>query len=148
MNLFFPDLNVWIALSVAAHSHSGNAWRWLNLLNDDKTLIFSRYTQLGLLRLLTNPAAMGRQTLSLKEAWDVFDHWLGDPRVKFYPEPKGLDASFRNATAPFSNQHATKWIGDCYLLAYARESDAQFVTFDRALAKAARENGCRVVIPS
>jgi hypothetical protein len=148
MTLFFPDLNVWLALSVAAHTHSPDAWRWLNLLPVDTTLIFSRYTQLGLLRLLTNKAAMGKQTLSLKKAWEVFDGWLDDPRVRFYPEPRGLESAFRRATAPFSNQQASKWIGDCYLLAYSQEADAQLATFDRALAKAARESGCRVVVPS
>jgi len=147
MTLFFPDLNVWLALSVAAHTHSSDAWRWLNLLPGDTTLIFSRYTQLGLLRLLTNKAAMGKQTLSVKEVWEVFDRWLGDPRVKFYPEPRGLDAAFRRATAPFSDQQASKWIGDCYLLAYAVEAAAHLVTFDLALVKVARRSGYRVLVP-
>jgi len=79
---------------------------------------------------------------------EVFDRWLGDPRVKFYPEPRGLDSAFRRATSPFLNQQASKWIGDCYLLAYSREADAQLATFDRALAKVARESGCGVVVPS
>jgi toxin-antitoxin system PIN domain toxin len=148
MTLFFPDLNVWLALSVAAHTHNSEAWRWLNQIPRDTTLIFSRYTQLGLLRLLTNQSAMGKQTLNLKEAWDLFDRWLGDPRVKFYPEPRELDAAFRKATAPFFKQQASKWVGDCYLLAYSGEADAHLVTFDRALAQVARKNGCRVIVPS
>jgi len=65
MTLFFPDLNVWLALSVNRHSHNAVAWTWLNRLPDDTRLIFSRYTQLGLLRLLTNTAVMGDQTLTL-----------------------------------------------------------------------------------
>jgi toxin-antitoxin system PIN domain toxin len=145
--LFFPDLNVWLALSVAAHVHNAEAWKWLNLLTRDTNLIFSRYTQLGMLRLLTNQAAMGEQTLTLKQAWDVYERWLGDPRVQFYPEPRGVDAGFRKATAPFAKQHASKWIGDCYLLAYAREVDAQLVTFDRALLEVARRYGYSAVVP-
>jgi hypothetical protein len=86
MTLFFPDLNVWLALSVASHSHCPKAWRWLDLLPDDARLIFSRYTQIGLLRLLTNRAAMGQQTLTLRQAWGAYDRWLKDPRVEFYPE--------------------------------------------------------------
>jgi hypothetical protein len=54
MTLFFPDLNVWLALSVAGHRHNLEAWSWLNLLPREARLIFSRYTQVGLLRLLTN----------------------------------------------------------------------------------------------
>ena len=32
MTSFFPDLNVWLALSVAGHSHSAEAWKWLSLV--------------------------------------------------------------------------------------------------------------------
>ncbi len=63
MTSFFPDINVWIALSDAANSHNGKAWIWLNLVAPEDRLIFSRYTQLGLLRLLTNQSVMGEQTL-------------------------------------------------------------------------------------
>jgi hypothetical protein len=45
MNLFFPDLNVWLALSVAGHSHNREAWNWWNALPGDAHLLFSRYTQ-------------------------------------------------------------------------------------------------------
>ncbi len=45
-------------------------------------LIFSRYTQLGLPRLLTNHAVMGALTLPLRKDWEVYDHWLADSRVE------------------------------------------------------------------
>ena len=108
---------------------------------------FSRYTELGLLRLLTNMAAIGKQTLGLKQAWGVFDNWLDDPRVEFYAEPRGLDAAFRRATTPFSNQQASKWIGDCCLLAYSAEAAAPLVTFDGALAEVAQNHGYLVILP-
>src|SRR5260370_27146316 len=130
MILFFPDSNVWLALSVAGHSHSAEAWNWLAFLRGDVRLIFWRDTQVGLLRLLTNQAAMGEQTLTLGRAWSVYDRWLSDPRVELYPEPRGLDSAFRQMTAPFARRPASKWVGDCYLLAYAIESDATLVTFD------------------
>src|ERR1700722_11636314 len=63
MTSFFPDVNVWIALSVIHHSHNSAAWQWLGHLPRETSLIFSRYTQVGLLRLLTNQAAMGEETL-------------------------------------------------------------------------------------
>ncbi len=72
MTSYFPDLNVWIALSDLVHSHSKQAWQWLNLLPAHDRVIFSRYTQIGLLRLLTNQAVMGDQTLSLGQAWEVY----------------------------------------------------------------------------
>jgi len=147
MTSFFPDLNVWLALSVAGHSHSADAWRWLRLIPAETRVIFSRYTQVGLLRLLTNQAAMGEQTLTLERAWSVYDRWLDDPRVELYPEPRGLDGTFRKATAPVAAQPASKWIGDCYLLAYAKESHAALVTFDRALLELARKDGYAAIIP-
>lgn len=147
MSLFFPDLNVWLALSVAGHSHNAEAWRWLNPLPREATLILSRYTQIGLLRLLTNPAVMGEQTLTLKKAWEVYEQWLSDPRVEFYPEPRALDSAFRKATAPFWKQPASKWVGDCYLLAYSKESGAHLVTFDKALLEAARKYGYNALLP-
>jgi predicted nucleic acid-binding protein len=110
-------------------------------------LIFSRYTHIGLLRLLTNQAAMGEQTLTLRKAWVVYDRWLQDPRVEFYPEPRDLDAAFRETTAPFAGKAATKWVGDCYLLAYAKQCHASLVTFDRALFELAGKQGCSAVIP-
>ena len=148
MTSFFPDLNVWLALSVAGHSHNGEAWNWFNLLSSEARLIFSRYTQVGLLRLLTNPAAMGEQTLNLQKAWGVYERWLSDPRVEFYPEPRDLDAAFREATAPFALQRASKWVGDCYLLAYSKQSDAALVTFDRALLDVARKYGYAAIVPA
>ena len=32
MTSFFPDLNVWLVLSVGGHRHNAEAWNWLNLL--------------------------------------------------------------------------------------------------------------------
>lgn len=147
MTSFFPDLNVWLALSVASHSHSAEAWRWINLLAREAKLIFSRYTHIGLLRLLTNQSVMGEETLTLRKAWGVYDRWLGDPRVEFYPEPRGLDAFFRHTTEPFATKQASKWVGDCYLLAYAKQSGAMLVTFDSALHSYARKQGHSAVIP-
>ncbi len=147
MTSFFPDLNVWMALSVAGHSHSAEAWKWIDLLPTEATLIFSRYTHIGLLRLLTNQSIMGEQTLTLRKAWAVYDRWLRDPRVEFYPEPRGIDSTFRQTTEPFAAKQGSKWIGDCYLLAYAADSQAVLVTFDKALHVQARKQGYAAVMP-
>ncbi|MBV8072646.1 MAG: hypothetical protein JO270_22270 [Acidobacteriaceae bacterium] len=145
---FFPDLNVWIALSVAGHCHSKDAWRWMALLPRDFRFIFSRYTQIGMLRLLTNEAVMGKETLTMRGAWRVYDQWLEDPRVEFYPEPRGIEAALRTITEPFAGKHAYKWVGDCYLLAYAKHSQATLVTFDRTLVAFAEKQGHSAITPS
>jgi uncharacterized protein len=148
MTLFFPDLNIWLALSVASHTQSVGALNWVNSLPEDAKLAFSRYTQMGLLRLLTNSSVMGEQTLTLREAWDVYDRWLDDPRVDFYPEPRGVDVAFRRLTEAFAAEQATKALGDCWLLACAAGIDATLVTFDRALYNFSRKQGHIAVTPS
>jgi hypothetical protein len=148
MTLFFPDLNVWLALSDGGNSHHSAAWKWLNGLPDDARLILSRFTQIGLLRLLTNTAVMGDQTLTLRQAWAVYDRWLDDSRVEYYPEPRDLEARFRPATQPFAAKQASKWVGDCWLLAFAESAKAQLVTFDRALHQFARKQGNAAVLPA
>jgi toxin-antitoxin system PIN domain toxin len=146
MTLFFPDLNVWLALSDIGHTHSASAWKWLRILPDDGKSIFSRYTQIGLLRLLTNTSVMGDQTLTVRKAWNVYDRWLEDSRVEFYPEPRNLDTGFRQTTEPFAARQASKAIGDCFLLASAKELHATLVTYDRALHEFARKRGHAAVI--
>jgi len=147
MTLFFPDLNVWLALSVAGHSHNREAWNWWNALPGDAHLHFSRYTQIGLLRLLTNASVMGEQVYTLKEAWAVYDRWLQDPRVEFCPDPRQIESSFRQATEPFASKAASKWVGDCWLLAFAQATHSRLVTFDQALCDFALQQGNNAVRP-
>ncbi len=145
MTLFFPDVNVWLALSDRAHAHNDQAWAWLRNLPAATQLVLCRYTQLGLLRLLTNPAVMGHATLSVREAWAVNDHWTKDPLVAFHPEPLTLDSTFREATTALAARNSSNWIGDCYLIAHAKECGATLVTFDKALLSLAAKRGCRAV---
>ncbi len=117
------------------------------MLSDDHKLVFSRYTQIGLLRLLTNTSVMGDQTLTLRKAWSVYDRWVEDPRVEFYPEPRTLEVAFRQSTEPFAARQASKAVGDCFLLAYSRELQATLVTYDRTLHEFARKHNYAAVIP-
>ena len=65
----FPDINVWIALSYEGHAHHATAVKWFTTLDQDWSLIFCRFTQLGLLRLLTAEAVMGDEVMTQPEAW-------------------------------------------------------------------------------
>ena len=147
MTSFFPDLNVWLALSVEAHAHHSIAWQWFRRIPDDSRLLFSRFTQIGLLSLLTNSAAMGERVLTVREAWEAYDAWLNDPRVELYPEPLSAESAFREAMKPFAAKSASKWVGDCWLVAFATGVDAALVTFDRALLDFARKYGVVAVTP-
>lgn len=148
MTLFFPDLNVWLALSDGAHKHHGAARNWLARLAGKDKLAFSRFTQIGLLRLLTNQAVMGDQIQTLQQAWRIYDRWLEDPRVEFCIEPRGVDSSFRKITRLFALHPASKTIGDCWLLAFAADIQATLITFDLALCSHAKKLGHSATIPS
>ena len=90
---------------------------------------------------------MGEQTLTLRKAWSVYDRWLADPRVDFYPEPRDVGEEFRRVTEPFGPRLASKWIGDGWLLASSNALQSTLVTFDRALYQNARKQGYSVLMP-
>ena len=127
----FPDINVWVALSHGAHVHHVVASDWYESLDGDVRLRFSRFTQLGFLRLLTAEAVMGEHVLSQSEAWVVYDRWLKDDRVDLHEEPFDLEQRFRALTR--SRQASPKAWGDAYIAAFAQASQLTLVTFDRAL---------------
>jgi toxin-antitoxin system PIN domain toxin len=148
MSLFFPDVNVWLALSDDGHTHNSVAWQWREQLPLDATLVFSRHTQTGLLRLLTNPSVMSGKVVTLREAWAVYDRWMEDPSAVFYPEPRAVDVEFRRFTAPLGGKAASNWVGDCWILAFAHAAQTSLVTFDKALYDFARKHGHAAVMPS
>ena len=131
-SLVFPDVNVWLALSYERHIHHSTANRWFHGLEDDARPCFCRFTQLGLLRLLTTDAVMGADgTLTQLEAWGVFDTCIGDDRTLFLEEPPTIESRFRSLTQ--EKRPSPKDWGDSYLAAFAAESDVTLVTFDQAL---------------
>ena len=127
----FPDINVWIALSYEGHAHHATAVKWFTTLDQDANLIFCRFTQLGLLRLLTAVAVMGDEVLTQPEAWAAYDRWQQDDRVELMLEPTGLEPRFRALTR--RRNPATKDWADSYLAAFAVAGDLTLVTFDRAM---------------
>lgn len=133
---YLADINVWLALSWGSHPHSARAWKWFRSLGDDE-IVYCRFTQIGLLRLLTTSAVMGGDCLTVRKAWAVYDRWLHDPKVEFRHEPAEVDEWFRLATSALSSISAPKALGDCYLLAVSQAAHATLVTFDKALSKLA-----------
>ena len=135
-SFLFPDINVWVALTHARHVHHFVASDWFADLDADVRFGFCRFTQLGLLRLLTAEAVMGGEALSQKEAWHVYDRWMQDDRVTMLEEPPALESRFRSLTR---SRHASpKTWADAYLAAFAEASQITLVTFDRAFRGKAR----------
>jgi len=132
---FFPDINVWLALTFRGHAHNAAARSWL-ASEPEADLLFCRLTQLGLLRLLSTAAVMGNQVCSQAAAWRAYDQWVGSGRAAFVDEPPSVEQAFRIVSS--SAQSAPKdWV-DSYLAAFAQTSGLRLVTFDRALGKRAQ----------
>jgi toxin-antitoxin system PIN domain toxin len=135
MSLVFPDVNVWMALTVI-HVHQTVAFDWWQ--REPGAIGFCRFTQIGLLRLLTTSAAMDGKPLGMKQAWNAYDVLAGDERVEFISEPPSVERAFRGLS---SSTHASpKLWADAYLIAFAAECGATLVTFDRSLARRSRDN--------
>src|SRR6185436_18261453 len=113
----FPDINVWVALTYEGHAHHANAVDWFATLSEDSSLVFCRFTQLGLLRLLTTAAVMGDEVMTQPQAWAAYDQWRQDPRVTLVDEPTEIETRFRALTR--RRQPATKDWADSFLAAFA-----------------------------
>jgi hypothetical protein len=125
-------VNVWLALVHEIHPHHRVATEWSKSLSSDAVAYFCRFTQLGLLRLLTNESAMREDVLTRQQAWEAFDVLVADPRNRMIDEPAGIDPAFRQQTG--SQRAATKQWADGYLAAFAETAGIQLVSFDGALA--------------
>jgi hypothetical protein len=110
--------------------HHPVARDWFDSLPAGVRFCFCRFTQLGLLRLLTAEAVMGDEVMNQPEAWAAYDRWCGDDRVRFLEEPPDLERRFRVRTR--LKHAAPKAWADAYLAAFAEASQLTLVTFDRA----------------
>jgi toxin-antitoxin system PIN domain toxin len=139
-SLVLPDVNVWLALASARHIHRGVAEQWFESLEDEEPL-FCRFTQMGLLRLLTTEAVMDVDVMTQRQAWSAYDSFVRDSGARFVYEPRTIEDSFRNWSR--SGTASPKDWTDSYLAAFSLETGARLITFDRALG--ARTKGALVL---
>lgn len=139
MKSYFPDINVWIALTCRIHRHHTAAKLWFEQLLDS-TAVFCRMTQVGFLRLLTHSAVMQEEVKSQIEAWKAYDLLMASARVGFIQEADSdaLEEEFRTVT--MTENFAHKQWPDAYLAAFAKTSNLTLVTFDNALYKLAGDD--------
>lgn len=136
MTSLFPDINVWVALTYEGHVHHSAAADWFATLAPDASFAFCRFTQLGVLRLLTAEAVMQDEVMTQPQAWAAYDSWLRDPRVDFIDEPAEIETRFRALTR--LRQPTTKDWADSYLAAFAAIGQLTLVTLDRGLRSKAK----------
>jgi toxin-antitoxin system PIN domain toxin len=128
-SLSFPDVNVWLALTLANHTHRGPAVDWWN--GAAGTIAFLRITQVSVLRLLTTSAAMDGKPLTLRKAWAVYDRFFADDRVAFMAEPAQAEIEFRKRSS--SGTPSPKVWADALLVASVIGHGGQLITFDKTL---------------
>jgi len=141
-SLSFPDINVWFALVVSEHGFHQIAAAWWKA-TDAEVIGISRFTQLGLLRLLTTSAAMNGKPRTMLEAWSVYNQLFQDGRVVYFSEPSGVDSEFHRLSA--KDQPSPKAWADAFLLACARCHGGELITFDQALLN---QPNCQVLQPT
>lgn len=121
------DANIWIALSVADHTHHARAVRYVET-EASEHLAFCRMTELALLRLLTNARALGDVALDGRGAWATLQALIASPRLVRLEEPAMLDEVL-GAWAADLDVRGKHW-SDAYLAAFAMTSKSRLVTFD------------------
>lgn len=124
------DVGVWLAAAWERHARHRVAADWFG--RQDGDLLFCRVTQMGLLRLLSNRAIMGEDTVDRSAAWRVFDQLWADERVLWADEPGELDAVWRAFSARNDKSHKL-WTDD-YLAAFAQTYGATLATLDGKLS--------------
>jgi uncharacterized protein len=132
MKISLPDVNVWIAIAAEGHVDHPIAREWFQS-QPSEAIAFCRISQMGLLRLLTNPKVMRTATRTLENAWELYDDLLSDRRVVFADEPAGLTHGWRSLTK--SGTWGVNTWTDAYLAAFALEYSFTFVTFDSGFRK-------------
>ncbi|MFW5695751.1 MAG: TA system VapC family ribonuclease toxin [Alkalispirochaeta sp.] len=129
MPTYLPDINVLLALTFEAHQHHAVAAEWIERGSDCRVC---RVTQSGFLRLATNPALFGDESLTLSQAWNVYDTMMEDDRFSFWSEPLGLEHLWRRLTNVQS--YSPKVWMDRYLAAFAIADSLTLVTLDGAFS--------------
>ncbi len=128
MKSYLADVNVWVAIAHDAHMHHARAREWFHQLDRDQAW-FCRFTQMGLLRLLTNCKVMGDRACTQRASWAIVDQFNRDGRVQYLDEPPGVTVAFRSLTQRKLRGNSS-W-SDAYIGAVSQCSGLTVATFDR-----------------
>ena len=129
IQVFIPDINVWLAMAFEAHAHHKAARSWFESVPEN-SCFFCRYTQSGFLRLATNPALFRNESLTNANAWACYDALIEDYRIGFIGEPLGLGHLWRRFA--MKETYSPKIWNDAYLAAFALAGSMGVVTFDES----------------
>ncbi len=134
--MILADTNFWLALSLSAHEFHGVARHWFDQQRVDHSVLFCRFTQLSVLRLLTTDGVMrlyGVPPLTNTASWAMYDEIRSDHRSGFAEEPGTIELLWKRYGKRDSSS-PKMWM-DTYLAAFALAGGHKFVTTDKAFAQ-------------
>ncbi|MGB7591277.1 MAG: TA system VapC family ribonuclease toxin [Terriglobia bacterium] len=126
------DVNVLLALVWPRHKSHAAAHAWFDK-SGQQAWATNVLTQLGVLRLLTNPAVT-QGAVTAVTAWDVLREATRHPGHEFWPLDRGTPAGIDLMAARIRGHQ--QWT-DALLLWQAMEQGGVFVTFDSAVKELA-----------
>lgn len=129
------DVNVWLAILVAEHSHHDAASLWwrTTVIPDRHRVAFCRLTQLGLLRLLCSERVMGPSRMNHAQAWEAVRAVVAQEHVSVQDEPAGVERQMAGFCVRRSSSPGF-WT-DAYLAAFALAGGHRFATFNRGFRR-------------
>ena len=126
------DVNVWVGLCSAAHPFHDPAIRyWQSACETETHLWFCRTTMMGLVRVLSQPRAMGPNVLTLTQAMAMYRQWLNTPAVGLLADPPSLDDAIEQILGRRGEPQPIRLWTDMCLAATAQSAGLRMVTFDR-----------------
>lgn len=126
------DVNVWVGLCSAAHPFHAAAMRyWQSACHAETPLWFCRTTMMGLVRVLSQPRAMGPNVLTLTQAMALYRQWLNTPAVGLLADSPGLDDAIEQLLRRCGEPQPIRLWTDMCLAATAQSAGLRMVTFDR-----------------
>lgn len=128
------DLNVLVALAWPAHEHHTPARDWF-LSRKHSKWATCPITQLGFVRLLSNPA-FSPDALSVPEALEVLAKNVAQPTHEFWPDSLSVPRALRPVVSVAAGD---RQVTDAYLLALAVRRKRRLATFDRGLVEFATQ---------
>ena len=135
------DVNVLLALLWPKHEGHKAAHVWFAQTGDTGWAT-NPLTQLGVLRLLTNPA-LTRSALSVGAALSLVTQACQHPRHVFWPLESGL---LRGLGARATRMQGYRQWTDAALLAQAEERGGVVVTFDAGMRELAGDRASELVL--
>ena len=142
MTRHLADVNILLALVWPRHTGHAAAQAWF-AKSGHRGWATDPVTQLGVLRLLTNPAVT-HGAVSARTALELLAEATTHPGHEFWPLERDIPALLKPLAAELKGHQ--QWT-DALLLAHAAERDGVLVTFDAGIGKlASGKLGGRVLV--